>query len=87
MDGDLEDDGPDDLDRCPECGCRIDRPSRWECTDAPHPRPDSPMRAVFAVRRELEDRRLGWADLGDELQDQIDDALAAAIRDVMTGCD
>ncbi len=71
--------GDDDLDpaRCEECGCRYDRPSRFDCKG--HPAPSPELRAAFAVGHELGDRRLGWDSLDDELRDEIDDALAARI--------
>lgn len=70
--------------RCDYCGRPMDRPGTGYC-DSAHPRPDLAQSIVAVVERELDDRRLGWGDIDDEIADEVRDRLASLVRGMLPG--
>ena len=72
------------MQRCNECGGRLDRPGLYRCEESGHPQPDLAQRIVAVIERDLNDRRgLHIDSLSDELQDEIRDHWTELVRAVI----
>jgi hypothetical protein len=69
------------MDRCYECGGRVDRPGLYLCDDARHAEPDLAQRIVAAIERDIGNRRgMEWAAIDRDLMDEIRDRWAELVR-------
>lgn len=66
---------------CEDCGRSFERPSFYSGCAELHPEPTKEQRIVEEIEQELDNRRLGWVRLDEEIQQEIRDALALIILD------
>lgn len=76
-------------ERCEHCGGRLDRPGLYSCGPSyGHPEPSIPQRIVWAIERELDDRRGFRIDtlddeIADDLRDKLVQIVAVEIEDLL----
>jgi hypothetical protein len=69
------------MERCSECGGRLDRPGLYRCDDVRHPAPDLARRIAAAIERDASGRRgMRWDAVGDDVRDEIRDRWAELVR-------
>lgn len=69
------------MERCEDCGGRLDRPGIFGCEGTGHPAPDLAQRIAAAIERDANGRRgMRWDGISDDVQDQIRDSWVALIR-------
>ena len=74
------------IERCENCGGRLDRPGLFQCNVDGHPEPTIAQTIVAAIEADLRGRRGlsgSFEDVDADVQDEIRDRWAELVREVL----